>query len=40
MVAHQLGREFVGIELNPEYCEMAEKRIAPARAQGLLAETI
>jgi len=40
MVAYQLGREFVGIELNPEYCEMAEARIAPAKAQGLLTETI
>ena len=28
MVAKQLGRDFIGIELNPKYCEMAERRIA------------
>ena len=28
VVAKKLGREFIGIELNPEYMEMAEKRIA------------
>ena len=28
VVAQKLGREFVGIELNPEYAEMAERRIA------------
>jgi len=28
MVAKQLGRDFIGIELNPQYCEMAERRIA------------
>jgi len=27
MVAKQLGRDFIGIELNKEYCEMAERRI-------------
>ena len=27
LVALRLGREFVGIELNPAYCEMAQKRI-------------
>jgi site-specific DNA-methyltransferase (adenine-specific) len=27
MVAVGLGRRFVGIELNPEYCRLAEKRI-------------
>jgi DNA modification methylase len=26
-VAEKLGRNFVGIELNPEYAKMAEKRI-------------
>lgn len=30
------NRDFLGIELNPEYCAMAERRIAPAMAQGLL----
>ena len=28
VVAKQLGRDFVGCELNPEYAEMARKRIA------------
>lgn len=28
VVAQKLGREFVGIELNPEYADMARKRIA------------
>jgi DNA modification methylase len=32
-VACRLGRNFVGIELNPEYAEMAERRIAPHRDQ-------
>jgi DNA modification methylase len=27
-VARKTGRHFVGIDLNPEYCEMAERRIA------------
>lgn len=27
LVAMRLGREFIGIELNPSYCEMAKKRI-------------
>lgn len=27
MVARQLGRKFVGIELNPDYCDLAVKRI-------------
>ena len=30
MVAKQLGRHYVGIELNPKYIEMAERRIANA----------
>jgi site-specific DNA-methyltransferase (adenine-specific) len=27
LVAMRLGREFIGIELNEKYCEMAKKRI-------------
>ncbi len=36
LVAHRLGRRFIGIELNPEYARMAESRIqgdAPAGDQ-------
>jgi DNA modification methylase len=36
-VACRLGRNFIGIELNPEYAEMAERRIAPHRDQMQLA---
>lgn len=28
VVCKQLGRNFIGLELNPEYCEMARRRIA------------
>ena len=31
LVAEKLGRKFVGIELNPEYVDMAERRIEAAR---------
>lgn len=31
LVSKQHGRDFVGIELNPEYCEMARKRIEDAK---------
>ena len=33
-VALRLGREFIGIDLNPEYCEMARKRIYGTLAGG------
>lgn len=33
MVAKELGREFIGIELNPEYITMSERRIASASYQ-------
>ena len=31
MVARKMGRKFVGIELNPDYAEMARRRIASGR---------
>ena len=37
MVAKQLGRDFIGIELNQNYCEMAERRIAQTGYQPGLA---
>jgi len=37
MVAKQLGRDFIGIELNQKYCEMAERRIAQVGYQPGLA---
>ena len=37
LVAARLGREFIGIELNPEYVKMAEARIAGEAAQIKLA---
>ena len=27
MEAHKLGRKWIGIDLNPEYCQMAKQRI-------------
>ena len=36
LVAHRLDRDFVGIELSPEYCEIARKRIGEEVSQGRL----
>jgi DNA modification methylase len=36
LVAHKLRREYIGIELNPEYVELATKRIADAERQAQL----
>jgi hypothetical protein len=36
LVAVKLGRDFVGIELNPDYIAIAERRIKDAQAQGKL----
>jgi len=36
VVCAKYGRDFVGIELNPEYVKMAERRINQAAAQGVL----
>jgi DNA modification methylase len=40
MVAKQLGRDFIGIELNQKYCEMAERRIAQVGYQPELTEAV
>lgn len=37
LVSARLNRNFIGIELNPKYIEIAEKRIRPEMAQGKLA---
>ena len=37
LVALTYGRDFIGIDLSPEYLAMAERRIAPAAAQEVLA---
>ena len=36
IVAYKLGRHYVGIELNPEYVEMAERRISLEKSQPKL----
>jgi site-specific DNA-methyltransferase (adenine-specific) len=30
VAAQRCGRDFVGFELNPDYCEMIQKRLAQA----------
>lgn len=40
MVARMLGRNFIGIEINPDYCKIAEARIKPYLAQKKLWEVI
>lgn len=37
LVSSRLNRNFIGIELNPKYVEMAKKRISPEMAQGKFA---
>jgi site-specific DNA-methyltransferase (adenine-specific) len=37
IAAHILGRHFVGIELNPDYCKIAEERLRPYMSQTVLA---
>ena len=36
VVAKKLGRHFIGIEINPEYCEYAKKRISQAKKEQAL----
>jgi len=38
LVAEQLGRDSVGIELNPEYAQMARDRIDQAAARRMIGE--
>ena len=38
VVALRLGRDYIGIELNPEYIELTNKRLAPILAQSSLLE--
>ena len=38
VVAARLGRNYVGIELSPEYCEMAEKRVEENQKLGRLSK--
>ena len=33
-VAAQEGRDFIGIEINPEYIEMSKQRIRAAKQEG------
>jgi hypothetical protein len=40
MVADRLGRDGIGLELNPEYIAMAERRIAQDREDRLLADRV
>jgi len=40
VVACRLGRNFVGVELNPEYVAMAERRIGPWANQLQMAVTV
>ena len=36
LVAHKLNRNYIGSEINPEYCRIAEKRILPYKMQHKL----
>ena len=36
LVAAELGRDWIGCDLNPDYCEMATNRIDPIMRQGNL----
>jgi site-specific DNA-methyltransferase (adenine-specific) len=36
VAAKKLGRHFIGIEINPEYCKYAEERIAKVKQTDVL----
>jgi DNA modification methylase len=36
LVALEYGRQFIGLDNNPEYVKIANKRLEPARRQGKL----
>lgn len=36
LVAHKLNRNYIGSEINPEYCKIAEKRLLPHKMQQKL----
>jgi len=38
VVARKFGRDYIGIDINPKYCEMAEKRLM-AVPESLFKET-
>lgn len=40
MVAQMLGRNFIGIGINPDYCKIAEARIKPYLEQKKLWEVV
>jgi len=40
VVAKKLARHFIGIELNPDYCKMAEARLRPYTSQATLTEAL
>lgn len=37
LAAHQTGRQYIGIELNPKYCTIAESRLAQVQLPLLFA---
>lgn len=39
VAAVRMGRHFIGIEINPDYCKIAEKRIQEERDKYALFET-
>lgn len=40
VVAKQLGRNYIGIDINPDYCKLAEKRLAHTLVSLLCAKDI